>query len=458
MSSLLGDVITLVVTHIGEKPILFSLDIGDDLPDNVYGDDIRVKQIFNNLLSNAIKYTHKGTITLRITYQHKDNDLWIEIDVSDTGIGIREDDIKKLFTDYNQVDTRANRSIEGTGLGLSITQKLAEMMDGSISVKSEYGSGSTFHVGIRQGFVNDTPIGKDVAESLRSFRYTDNKRLISKKLVRMDLSYAKVLVVDDMQTNLDVASGLLNKYKMQVDCVTSGQEAIDRISGGSPVYDAVFMDHMMPGMDGIEATEAIRALDSEYARKIPIIALTANAIYGAQDMFFEHGFQAFVPKSIDIMELDSVIKKWVRNESHETVIPPEESPPHTPSPDTYGIIKIPGVDTEKGLSIYDGDKDIYVELLRSYAANTPVAIERIQTVTEETLQEYTINVHGIKGACASIGAETVREAAYNMEMMARAGNLQGVLAENERLIESTKSIVTSIKAWLEQHDEENSGK
>ena len=456
MPGLLSDIITIALTRIGEKPIAFLLDIGDDLPNSLYGDDIRVKQIFINLLSNAIKYTHKGTIALKITWQRKDNDVWIETDVSDTGIGIREDDLEKLFSEYNQVDTKANRSIEGTGLGLSITKRLAEMMGGSISVESAYGKGSTFHVSIRQDFVNDKPIGHDVAESLRSFRYTDSRRLAIKKLVRMDLSYARVLVVDDIQTNLDVASGLLGKYKIQVDCVTSGQEAIECIARESPVYNTVFMDHMMPGMDGIEALEAIRALGSEYARKIPIIALTANAVHGTQDMFFEHGFQDFISKPIDIMDLDSVIRKWVRNESIEALAPPDEISPGAPPPGAKGEIIIPGVDTEKGISILDGDEDIYRMLLRSYADKTPAVIEKIKNVTRETLQEYAINVHGIKGSSASIGVETIREAAYNLEIMAKAGDLQGVMAENEKFIYKAESVIASIKNWLEEQDEENS--
>jgi len=317
ISSLLNDVITLVSTRLGEKPINFSLNISDDLPAKLYGDDLRVKQIFNNLLSNAIKYTHSGTIELSVSCKREGADVLMKVSVSDTGIGIIEENIKKLFSDYNQVDTRANRNIEGTGLGLAITKRLAELMGGGISVTSEYGKGSVFTVHIRQGFISDTPIGPVVAESLRKFRYADNKRAVTKKLVRQDLNYAKILVVDDMQTNLDVAAGLLRKYKMQVDCLLSGKDALERIRSGSPAYNAVFMDHMMPGMDGIEAADAIRSLDSEYARKIPIIALTANAIQGTENMFLEHGFQAFISKPIDIMELDSVINKWVRNEPTE---------------------------------------------------------------------------------------------------------------------------------------------
>jgi CheY-like chemotaxis protein len=211
------------------------------------------------------------------------------------------------------VESQANRKIEGTGLGLSITKKLTEMMGGNISAESELGKGSVFHVCIRQGFIDDNTIGSDVADNLRRFRHIENKRTVSKKLIRADYSFAKVLVVDDMQTNLDVAYGLLRKYKMQVDCVLNGWDAINKIQNGTPVYNVIFMDHMMPGIDGIETAEAIRAIESEYAKNIPIIALTANAIHGTEDMFYAHGFQGFISKPIDIIQLDLIVRKWVSN-------------------------------------------------------------------------------------------------------------------------------------------------
>ena len=314
IASLLNDVITLINTRLGEKPISFCLNISDDLPGKLYGDDLRVKQILNNLLSNALKYTHAGTIELSVHCSTSNKkDVWMDIIVRDTGIGINEENIKKLFADYYQVESQASRKIEGTGLGLSITKKLVQMMDGEISAESEYGKGSIFRARIRQDFVDTVSIGPEVAENLRKFRYAEDKRIVSKKLVRPDLSFAKVLVVDDMQNNLDVAAGLLGKYKMQVDCVLSGQEAVERIRFGKPVYNVIFMDHMMPGMDGIEAANAIRALDTDYARTIPIIALTANAIQGTEQLFYANGFQAFLSKPIDIMQLDSVIRKWVHH-------------------------------------------------------------------------------------------------------------------------------------------------
>jgi len=467
ISSLLNDVITLVFTRLGEKPITFNLNISDDFPAKLYGDDLRVKQIFNNLLSNAIKYTHRGNIELSVSCRRESGYLLMKVSVRDTGIGISEENLQKLFTDYNQVDTRANRSIEGTGLGLAITKRLTELMGGEISVQSEYGKGSVFTVYIQQGFVSDAPIGPVVAENLRKFRYADDKRAVSKKLERHDLSYAKVLVVDDMQTNLDVASGLLRKYKMQVDCLLNGQDAIERIRSGTPVYNAIFMDHMMPGMDGIEAADKIRSIGSEYARRIPIIALTANAIQGTENVFFEHGFQAFISKPINIMEMDAVLKKWVHNVSDENS-PEDSSSPYTTMPNnSYNEdevknenlpINIPGLDSEKGLSLYGDDFDIYLETLHSFVSNAPAVIEKLRTVSKETLPEYVINVHGLKGMSASIGAETTRETALSLEKMGKDGDLEGILAKNDKFIKDTENVLTGINEWLEKHEKENSDK
>jgi PAS domain S-box-containing protein len=317
VASLLNDVITLNVIRAEDKPIRFRLEVNEDIPYILFGDDMRVKQILNNLLSNAFKYTKEGIVTLSVSCNKKDDNVWVSFDVSDTGVGIHDENMAKLFTDYNQVDTHANREVKGTGLGLSITKKFVEMMDGEITVESEYGKGSIFHVHIRQGLVVDKPIGKEIAENLCNFCYADKKNQANKKLLRPDLSYAKVLVVDDFPVNLDVAVGMLRKYKMQVDCVMSGPEAIDRINIGQPVYDAVFMDHMMPGMDGIEATVKIRSLGTEYAKNIPVIALTANAVAESEKMFLENGFDAFLPKPFNAMSLDSIVQRWVRDKGRE---------------------------------------------------------------------------------------------------------------------------------------------
>jgi len=457
VSSMLNDIITLVIARLGEKPITFSLNIKDDLPNKLYGDDLRVKQIFTNLLTNAVKYTNEGSIELIVRCMREGGTVWMEAAVKDTGLGIPREDIKNLFLDYYQVSANSTRNIEGTGLGLPITKRLVQMMDGEINVDSVYQKGSTFRFRIKQGFVNDIPIGADVSQKLRTFCYSDDKRVVSRKLVRVNLSYARVLVVDDMQTNLDVAAGILRKYQMQVDCLTNGPAAIERIREGTPVYDAIFMDHMMPGMDGIETVGKIRALGTSYAKKIPIIALTANAIQGTDKMFFAHDFQAYISKPIDIMEMDTVLRKWVRKDTHDDAASgnePNDIPAVNEEVENINI-SIPGVDTKKGLSLYAGETDIYIPLLRSYITNTPATLAKLKAVTKETLGDYVITVHGLKGTSAGIGAEAIRETAFELETKSRAGDLQGVLDKNDTLIANTEVIVANIKEWIEHFDSKN---
>jgi CheY-like chemotaxis protein len=314
---LLNDIITLNLMRLEDKPVTFNLDLEGELPHSLFGDGLRVKQILNNLLGNAFKYTPEGDVTLGVSCRREGDSVWLAFYVSDTGIGIQKEDLAELFTDYDQVDTRANRKAEGTGLRLSITKKFVELIDGEISVESEYGQGTVFRARIRQGFVTDTPIDRETVENLRDFRYSDKNKRPYEKVARPDLSYARVLVVDDFPASLDVTARMLRKYKMQVDCVNSGQEAVDRIAAGEPVYNAVFMAHMMSGMDGMEAIAKIRALETKYAKNIPVIALTDNA--GSGQMLLKNGFSAFLPKPFNVMSLDSIVQRWVRNTTREYI-------------------------------------------------------------------------------------------------------------------------------------------
>jgi signal transduction histidine kinase len=322
-ADILNDIIELNKVHIADKPIAFTPDIAEDLPSRLYGDNLRVEQILNNLLSNAFKYTKEGNVTLGVNAEKAtpapqslvpvpQSLAWVTFTVSDTGIGIRLEHIDKLFTDYSQVDTKASRENDGSGFGLRIAKRFVELMGGEISLESEFGKGTVFRVRILQGIASDTPIGKETAENLSTFRYAEKKKQAQAKLMRPDLSYARVLVVDDFAVNLDVAAGVLRKYKMTVDCASNGREAVNLIAAGTPVYNAVFMDHMMPVMDGMAATAAIRALDGEYAKNIPIIALTANAVAGSERMFLDNGFNAFLAKPFNMKGLDSVVQQWVK--------------------------------------------------------------------------------------------------------------------------------------------------
>ena len=458
--SLINDTITQNILRIGEKPIEFVLDVSADLFTNLYGDDLRIKQILSNLLSNAFKYTKEGTVEfgMRSEREAGSDTVWVTAWVKDTGKGIKSEDLTKLFANYSQVDAKANHKIEGTGLGLAIAKKMLEAMDGAISVESEYGKGSTFTVRFKQKFIADTTIGENVVNNLKNFRYTDNRRRKDAQFVYIKMPYAKVLVVDDIQTNLDVSKGLMKPYGMHIDCVTCGQDAINAIRSEKVKYDAIFMDHMMPEMDGVEAMQYIRELGTDYAKNIPIIALTANAIAGNEDMFISKGFQAFLSKPISIKQLDAIIRRWVRDKTKEKCLEGDaacETSANLGCGDVATVTelqKIPGLDARAGLELYAGMMDIYLPVLRSYAHNMPAVVDKLREVTAENLQDYAISVHGLKGSSAGIGAEELRAKAAELERLSKAGDLQGVLSLNGTFLREADSFIEGVKTWLAEYD------
>jgi signal transduction histidine kinase/FixJ family two-component response regulator len=373
----ISDTINLNRIRIASKPVSIILEINKDFPRKLIGDELRVKQVLNNLLSNAIKYTQQGTVTLNISSEplkvnpppsptgsdqrsavplrrnkpdsltpEPHGNILIRFTIKDTGLGIREEDIEKLFTSYTQLDAMANRKVEGTGLGLAIAKNLAQAMGGNISVESEYDKGSTFTLEIIQGLVYSanpppSPMGEvplrylsfetieeKTAEDLKEFRYVAEREGID--FVRTWMPNGKVLVVDDILVNLKVARGLLEPYGLQVDTANSGQRAIELVKlkqyrgQETEGYDLVFMDHMMPEMDGVEAMKAIRAWENEQLEgnssppvqkwQLPIIVLTANAVLGMKEKFIEKGFNDFLTKPIDVFLLDEILNRWVPKE------------------------------------------------------------------------------------------------------------------------------------------------
>ena len=307
-ADMINDSINMNKVRIGDKPIEFKINIDSSLPSVLFGDELRVRQILSNILSNAFKYTHAGAVKMDIKCKKKGESVIIKVKISDTGIGIREADIPLLFGKYNKLDSAKNRNIEGTGLGLSITEEIVHMMGGKIKVESRYGEGSTFSFEIPQKIIDKEPIGAGVADSLAKSSYkVDNG--MKKERVYTSFKGMRALVVDDVEINLYITGEMLSPYKLEVDCVESGREAIDLIMDGKIKYDIIFMDHMMPGIDGIEATRIIREeIGTDYARTIPIVALTANALVGNEKLFLESGFQEFLGKPMDLQRLDEVLK------------------------------------------------------------------------------------------------------------------------------------------------------
>ena len=360
------------------------------------------------------------------------------------------------------MNAQTNRNTESTGLGLSITKHLVEMMDGTITFESEYKKGMTFFVRLRQQFVSNVPIGKETANNIMNIRIAHNKHTQKSLLKRADFSYANVLVVDDVQTNLDVAQGMLGSYGLYIDCALSGQQAINMIRKENPRYDIVFMDHMMRGIDGIETVRIIREeIGTSYARNVPIIALTANAIIGNEKMFLEHGFQAFISKPIDIMRLDSVLRRWIGNKNdgekndHKEEMEDNNFSLKNKEELLYGMT-IEGIDIDKGLESFSGNKDTFIKVLNSYSVNTrPLLADIKKFIESENLAEYGITVHGIKGSSFGIGAIQAGKYAERLEDTAKEGKMEKVLVENDAFCKYIENLLNSIDSALDIIKEKN---
>ena len=464
--SLINDAVTQNSLMIGEKDVELKLDVESDLFARLYGDELRVKQIINNLLSNAVKYTEAGFVELGVRCVKDGGLVWVTITVSDTGVGIRAEDMGELFKDYTQLNLKDSHRAESTGLGLPIARSLAEMMQGEIAVESEYGKGSVFTVKLAQQYASDTRIGNETAESLKGFRYTGDKRNRNARVKRVGLPYARVLVVDDNLTNLDVARGLMKPYGMKVDCATGGRQAVDAVRKAEPRYNAIFMDHMMPGVDGVEATRMIREeIGTDYAKNVPIIALTANALAGSETMFLDKGFQAFIPKPIEIGRLDEVIRRWVRDRELEREYEARTGRAFTPE----GLIAragadrrsgvdrrafgmgISGLDTARGVKRMGGDGDAYYGVLQSFTLNTPTVLDSVEEAGEMDIGLYAAAVHGIKGTCRAIGAEALADIAERLEKAAREGDRAFITNHNPAFIRSARQLIAEIDEMLASH-------
>jgi CheY-like chemotaxis protein/two-component sensor histidine kinase len=518
--SLINDIVTMCMMRTGNKPIEFSLRIDETLPVSLCGDELRIKQIFNNLLSNAFKYTREGTVTWDIGYERHetetdgvmrpDEGIYLVASVIDTGIGIKSEDIRELFGDYSQVDVKSNRNIEGTGLGLAITRRLTEAMGGTVEVQSVYGQGSTFTVRIPQGFVSAVPLGKTVVTNLQRFQYTESKHDTRSSFVSVSLPYARILIVDDNKTNLAVACGMMRRYGVQIDCVDNGQAAIDRIRSGKHRYNAIFMDHMMPGMDGVETFERIRALGTEYATTVPIIALTANAVTGNADMFRDKGFAAFLSKPVDSLALDVVVRQWVRDRDYEKSVgwdsedfATDDSVAETSvsysaaargvtevgvvkgiaegvtvrvvkgvtenlvarGPAARGVVsegaaaggaagtlaklEAAGINVNCGLERFGGCVEEYLEILALYLKEMTSLITRVSDLETQQLAGYAIVMHGIKGSSRSVGAEELALAAEQLEKAARNDDRESVIANNEAFVKRAQILLARMENTLE---------
>ena len=289
--SILNDCYNLTKAKLQEKPLEFEIRVNENLPSWLYGDEVRIRQIINNFLSNAVKYTKQGKVTFCLDYEQKsDEQIRLVISVADTGIGIREEDLGKLFTSFTRIEEKRNRNIEGTGLGLSLTKNLVDLMGGEVIVESTYGRGSCFTARIPQKIVDATPMG-DFSRRYQQYLSSSDDDTLS-----FSAPEAKILVVDDVEMNLKVVKGLLKETQIQIDTAVSGRQCLERVK--TTRYDVIFLDHMMPEMDGIETLQNMKLLKDNLNREVPVIMLTANAIVGAKEEYIQAGFTDYLTKPI----------------------------------------------------------------------------------------------------------------------------------------------------------------
>ena len=421
--SVLHDVITVLGLRAREKKLDFRAEIDETIPAVLWGDNVHISHIIMNLGSNAVKYTQEGAVTLSVTWEPEAGARGVLVlHMKDTGVGIRREDMPYLFRSYGRLDRKANRHIEGTGLGLSIVQNLTELMHGTVGVESVYGQGSDFWVRLPQTVIDAAPCGP-YRESVQR-----EEGLHQASFSAPD---AVVLLVDDQPINQKVCLGLLEPYGMQVFTAASGPEAIERMTQVWP--DLVLMDHMMPGMDGVEATTRIRAMGKKdpYFAVVPILALTANAMKGAREFFLANGFNDFLSKPMDLDKLDRVLGAWVPEDKQ---LPPrrEESARTEPVPPDLAVL--PGLDAAKGMA-FCGRAEVYRQTLAMFAGQLSDRVRRIRAALEKEREaDYILEVHSLKSAARWVGAEDLGRRAEALEMAARADDWRKVSRETEDLL------------------------
>lgn len=529
--SIINDLANIVNNRIGSKNIEFTVDLSPDIPHKLFGDNIRIHQILINLLNNAVKFTQNGCVSLKMYSEPIDeNTIMLKAEVSDTGMGIKKEDINKLFHSFHQVDSKRNRNVEGTGLGLAITQQLLGLMRGKVSVESVYEQGSTFFVELPQKIISPSPISETCDEEIsvsmmigndyvrhqikhdlekRNIQYTDlgktgslpeiqngfliidralfegsiktyitenlnvkcliiepydapndidlpNVRLLKKPVYSVSLysalglsgeisvdgidndnfaftaPEAHVLIVDDNSINLAVASGILEPLKMNIDTAGGATETIQKVKAKK--YDIVFMDHMMPDVDGIETTHIIRRMIEGY-EDVPIIALTANAVGGTREMFLNEGMNDFVAKPIETKEIVAMVKKW---------LPPEKIIPVSVQDGAElqkkETIKIEGLNTENAIRLLGSEK-LFMQVLREYYLSVGSRSEALTRMLKENdISNYTINVHSLKSTSRQIGADELGELAADLEKAGKTNNVSFIRSNHDKLMEMCRSV------------------
>jgi len=439
ISSLIYDTVKLNILRYESKPIDFRLEVNEFVPVNLIGDELRIKQILNNLLSNAFKYTQEGQVEFSLFAEYDDNNnknCMLVFRVSDTGQGMTADQVRKLGDKFSRFNMEANRKTEGTGLGMNITRNLIQLMNGEMTVESTPGLGSVFTVRLPQILVNSEKIGIKHAENLMKLNLKNTTKMRNAQITQEYMPYGKVLIIDDVETNLYVARGLIAPYGITIDTGLSGFDAIEKIRSGAS-YDIIFMDHMMPRMDGIEAVKIIRSL----GYKKPIVALTANALTGQAEMFLNNGFDDFISKPIDIRQLNNILNRMIRDKQTPEAL--EEAR------------------KQKNMLYAAGSHNLAIDpqLAEFFVRDAKKAVTVLSAISENSCRRlddiptFLINVHAMKSALANVGESDLAMEASKLEQAGRDKNIKLILSSLPEFIEELKKVIDK----LEPLDEDQAG-
>ena len=444
LSSLINDINNMIMFKAQDKGLVFNVEADPSLPDELSGDEVRVRQILTNLLNNAVKYTEKGSVILKLRgKKQNENTLILTIVVWDTGIGIKPEDKEQLFNKFERLEMDRNSTVEGTGLGLAITHNLIELMGGNIEVESEYGKGSIFTVNIPQKIVSGSTLGdlqtrlKDNAPGNRpykeSFRAPD----------------ATILIVDDTRINLTVAVNLLKNTKMKIDTATSGEEAVNMAS--KTRYDVIFMDQRMPGMNGTEAFHKIRETENGASKDVPVICLTADAVIGAKERYLSEGFSDYLTKPIDNFALEKLLMKYLPDGKVELINEEisEISEDGNPEDEAFTVLRSVGIEPRAGLKYCQDDVFFYKALLAEYAYGELEKAHNLQKSYEaENWHDYSIYVHSLKSSSKMIGASALSVRAAKLEAAANISDTGTIHTEHDNMMEEYEVLTAVIRSLI----------
>jgi len=445
IASLINDTVYMFVMRYDNKPINFFVNVDENIPSALFGDDLRIKQILNNILSNAFKYTDSGEITFSASFafSEKQDDgekrITLVFKVQDTGQGMTEEQVSRLFDEYMRFNLKTNRFIDGAGLGMPITRHLVNMMNGEIFIASEFGKGSLFTVHLPQIVIDEKIIGSEISENLKKFQLgKSSNELKSSQIERDYMPYGRILIVDDVETNLYVARGLMALYGMTIETVDNGYSAIEKIREGC-IYDIVFMDHFMPLLDGIETTKIIREMGYDQ----PIIALTANAMIGQAEVFIANGFNGFLSKPIDIRQLNTILNKFVRDKQ---------------SPETLETARQLKANLKKSHAEDKQQSEFEKKLIEIFAQEAEKAAAIIEKFinnnsrNDDDFKNYTIKVHSMKSALANINEPELSGLAHELEKSGNERDINLIVEKTPAFLDALKSLIVKYKPAQEEID------